>query len=813
MFLDAKKCSLNTPQVYRLVGARRPHNTITRPGFRLRARARRLSRGVPFLSYAPDSWRSDNPSPTELHWRILHGLCDKTVNHFSIERRLRSHSAGEVELYLLYRMTNQLEEPKRTVARSRLRSIMQFRDMRVPGQSAALVIGALAHHTFKQSLRQFIRQLLLEHRHACIPLHVPHVGVVEARWLPLERLIHNWRSFTANWRPDTTHTCVCGQYRELLPDSAWSSDGHVAIPGSMLRGLSKSAFRAAASNTRETIFPSKTEFATKLLQAVSEFWRKSGLCSQPWGSLQQFESRVQAWVDLQWPAHTQALRTKELHCHRDVKEIQHKHSDLIWHCSDHQHTRLMGYCPALYSNLIYKTFVGTPEVFQMEEALPAITKVALHDALPRGLRQACPWAFRNEGNVVLPAAYVLPKETKGFLKARPVIPFAGFFLQRLHRAVGKVLTDLSRHCIQDSSFNAFTTLGAISKVKAFASNARSCQASGIIPKTAQIKFFNEDISAFFLAPTHSDLIAAARWAVEKYLRSRPIHSYGTEVVFTVFFESGGRRCIASKAAEPRGVRFPLKFLIEVLQHALLASVFTVGGRTFRQIRGAFIGSPLSPSWCTLLAMLVEHRFMASLSTYQASLGSIWSATRYVDNRLIMQVVQPDTQLNAHILEVDCIVAGIRHPDFYGETINMELESGMNLVGVQLWTDGLYANGLYIVGGFEDLVMEPHRLVLPVEWLWKYRSIHSAGSQALQMSGFLTRAHLALRLSFPVSNSRRALARLVAVFLALGNSPQVLLQCLQRLATKYRNTLNRSFHHVLSRALEMQDVWMIVNLGE
>ena len=91
-FLEQKKCSLNVPQVYRLLGIRRPQNSIANACFRLRARARRLlarTSGAPWMSYVPPSWRTDsrhssevprpNPNagsedihPLPYHWGPLH---------------------------------------------------------------------------------------------------------------------------------------------------------------------------------------------------------------------------------------------------------------------------------------------------------------------------------------------------------------------------------------------------------------------------------------------------------------------------------------------------------------------------------------------------------------------------------------------------------------------------------------------------------------------------------------------------------------------------------------------------------------------
>ena len=65
---------------------------------------------------------------------------------------------------------------------------------------------------------------------------------------------------------------------------------------------------------------------------------------------------------------------------------------------------------------------------------------------------------------------------------------------------------------------------------------------------------------------------------------------------------------------------------------------------YRQIRGAFIGSPLSPAWCIMVVMFAEHQWLQSLSDARLLRGSLWMATRYVDNRLRIKVSAPNGAL-------------------------------------------------------------------------------------------------------------------------------------------------------------------------
>ena len=89
---------------------------------------------------------------------------------------------------------------------------------------------------------------------------------------------------------------------------------------------------------------------------------------------------------------------------------------------------------------------------------------------------------------------------------------------------------------------------------------------------------------------------------------------------------------------------------------------------------------------------------------------------------------------------------------------------------------------------------------------------SAGSSNSRSAGFLTRAHLAVRLSFPPNQARHAVVRLIAVSLSMDIEPQVLMSALTKLAKRYSKTLGQEFVSQLERAIHNKDVWMIYHMA-
>ena len=176
---------------------------------------------------------AETEAPHQSSIRLLHSLGERTENSFELEKRLRCHKTPDVELYMLYRLANVLEEPKRSLARAKLKKTLAFRDLVIPSNAKPMVTGMLCHQLFKGSLKHFLSNTLGEHPEACIPLHIPKPGVVESKWKRLQDILWNFRKFTQGLhvdKRDGVH-CVCERYRFLLPDSAWSADGHVAVSG------------------------------------------------------------------------------------------------------------------------------------------------------------------------------------------------------------------------------------------------------------------------------------------------------------------------------------------------------------------------------------------------------------------------------------------------------------------------------------------------------------------------------------------------------------------------------------------------------
>jgi hypothetical protein len=283
------------------------------------------------------------------------------MESFNTDSGLRSHTTSDTEVYLLLRLANRMEEPKHSRAMMKLRKIMQYRNMRVPPKGASLVTGYPANKDFRESLKKFLKQTIKEHKEACIPLHMPTCKPVEGSFPTIAKMLNNFREFTKDWRMETDQECVCEKYRGVLPHSAFTENYHVATIGANLNALSEEAKTVAASSLAETIYPSKKNFERDLPREVVEYWKRHKIGTHLWGGDEGLKAKTVAWIRTEWEKHAQEIKDSRKITKDNIEEIKKKYPDLIWQFEDHRHTQLWAFCPKLYSDMLWRTFIPKSE--------------------------------------------------------------------------------------------------------------------------------------------------------------------------------------------------------------------------------------------------------------------------------------------------------------------------------------------------------------------------------------------------------------------------------------------------------------------
>ena len=169
------------------------------------------------------------------------------------------------------------------------------------------------------------------------------------------------------------------------------------------------------------------------------------------------------------------------------------------------------------------------------------------------------------------------------------------------------------------------------------------------------------------------------------------------------------------------------------------SLFTALGVVWHQIRGAAIGSQISPTLSNLAVTLIKISWS---STYQEVLTQPnfhHLAIRYVDNRFV--IVQKH-HLQAPVFKV------FTDLDFYGSPVELELVADNLLLG--FYVDVSERTVIYKLPDIRQI-----------------RDNVSAGTLRLRLSGLKSRAHLIRKYSFPSCQTQSSLHALSRLYVQKG----------------------------------------------
>ena len=156
----------------------------------------------------------------------------------------------------------------------------------------------------------------------------------------------------------------------------------------------------------------------------------------------------------------------------------------------------------------------------------------------------------------------------------------------------------------------------------------------------------------------------------------------------------------------------------IVAYALDTCIFRARNNTYKQIRGAGIGSQLSPALCNVAITLIEHSWHQLHNNLLQHTALHFTYYRYVDNRFIVH--------NEHFLSHPAIQTLI-HNNFFGDPVELETVDDFHLLGFNI-----------------DLQQRTITYIQPTQ-PWKIRDHTSAGSQRFS---FQTSLHLYIHFSTP-----------------------------------------------------------------
>ena len=167
--------------------------------------------------------------PSSQGWDILMMLAGGGRLAFEASRRLRSSEFSPMHIFALHRLSNHLDDPPRTRVKSSLLQTLKFRQLAVPNLRKPLVIPFLAHSSFKQSVRAFLRHQIRSSKEFRIPFDLPSVQVVAGKQQSMNDLLYNHLRAPRSWSWSTPPPCSCASLLLQHPELQLSQ-GHIASP-------------------------------------------------------------------------------------------------------------------------------------------------------------------------------------------------------------------------------------------------------------------------------------------------------------------------------------------------------------------------------------------------------------------------------------------------------------------------------------------------------------------------------------------------------------------------------------------------------
>ena len=199
----------------------------------------------------------------------------------------------------------------------------------------------------------------------------------------------------------------------------------------------------------------------------------------------------------------------------------------------------------------------------------------------------------------------------------------------------------------------------------------------------------------------------------------------------------------------------------IVQKSLTTHYFLALNRVWHQIRGAGIGSQISPILSNLAVTMVEHSWQDTFSQFLNAPTFPHLIIRYVDNRFVLFDV---SQVNNTAIATFFIIGLLRSTGGIGDCWRWPF------FRVPSWPGQPH---------FEYITPPPQQI----------RDFSSAGSLRLRLSGLQSRSHLVAQYSYPKMLTEPALKRLIQVYMAKGFSRQ---DCMKFIRHSERWDLNFVF---------------------
>jgi hypothetical protein len=271
----------------------------------------------------------------------------------------------------------------------------------------------------QQQFRRWLLGFTFHHQIQFPPFHKVRAPIVAVKGTTLGRVCFNFRNSLRWWNPSWKPVCTCAHF-PLHVQCQLRSTTHISCFAAHIADCP-----LFAAHMEDELLPTKANFLSHNTQAFERFlhqWRlPSGLMqywqyflTQEWERFHQDHDSASVWT-------LPAVR-------RDLNLLRH----WIISPSDHFPHSLTVHCPCQWHELLQKTFLDAA-IF--ERCSPPAGQVLrnLEQQPPDLLRSQYSWGIDFKRST-LSKGYILPKPSRGFAKARPIVDYSTAWSRKLGSA-------------------------------------------------------------------------------------------------------------------------------------------------------------------------------------------------------------------------------------------------------------------------------------------------------------------------------------------------------------------------------------------
>ena len=381
--------------------------------------------------------RPDMLDDIQAHYSILYQLGSNTGASFQPMRDLLSAAFPPTQLYYFLRLSVFVNEPFRSKAQKLLAQVLRKRQLQSPTTLTQLLLPPLHVRNWKAQLGTWLQSWIASHRDLFPSLFLPKIRVVETRSATLGDKIYNYRTWQRRWTPETSFPCRC---LDIDDHHIHRVHGHAVMVDEFSRINADIDMEIMAASMKDQYFGDvdllHQRFTTQL-RNLARRWHVRGS-----SLLVDLQPVLTQLMD----THRSNLQDRAYWSSTSLQRTVASLSSWVVIPADHFPSRAHVICPSLFAILMRKTFCSG-DVFSLCRESAASFRSEVVTTVPSLLRQRYAWGLRLQAP--LPTARILPKPTKDWQKARPIISFFRTWAAPFLTVFGALIFELTKAAFPD----------------------------------------------------------------------------------------------------------------------------------------------------------------------------------------------------------------------------------------------------------------------------------------------------------------------------------------------------------------------------